>query len=56
MVGNTLSDMLFARNVGMHSVFIPSTEPEVSFPHELIDARFNSLFDFANAVSALMKH
>ncbi len=50
MVGNTLSDMLFARNAGMHSVFIPSTEPEVPFPHELIDARFNSLLDFANAV------
>ena len=50
MVGNKLSDMQFARNVGMHSVFIASTNPEVVFPHELIDARFNTLLGFANAV------
>lgn len=50
MVGNTLSDMKFARNAGMHSVFIPSTEPETPFPHELIDARYDSLLDFANAL------
>ena len=50
MVGNTLSDMQFARNAGMYSVFIPSTEPETPFPHELIDARFNSLFEFAMAL------
>ena len=51
MVGNTLSDMQFARNAGMHSVFIPSTEPGTAFPHELIDARYDSLLDFANAIS-----
>jgi D-glycero-D-manno-heptose 1,7-bisphosphate phosphatase/D-glycero-alpha-D-manno-heptose 1-phosphate guanylyltransferase len=50
MVGNTLSDMRFARNAGMYSVFIPSTEPDVPFPNELIDLRFNSLLDFAMAV------
>jgi len=50
MVGNTLSDMQFARNAGMHAVFIPSTEPDTPFPHELIDARFDSLLDFANAI------
>ena len=51
MVGNTLSDMQFARNAGMHAVFIPSTEPGTPFPHELIDARYDSLLDFANAIS-----
>ena len=50
MVGNSLSDMQFARNAGMYSVFIASTEPEILFPHELIDARFNSLLEFANAI------
>ena len=50
MVGNTLSDMRFARNAGMYSVFIPSTEPATVFPHELIDARFNSLLHFAKAI------
>lgn len=50
MVGNSISDMQFARNVGMHSVFIASTDPETAFPHELIDARFNLLLEFANAI------
>ncbi len=50
MVGNKLSDMQFARNAGMHAVFIASTNPDTVFPHEHIDARFNSLLEFANAV------
>jgi D-glycero-D-manno-heptose 1,7-bisphosphate phosphatase len=50
MVGNTLSDMQFARNAGMFSVFIASTEPEIVLPHEWIDARFNSLLEFATAI------
>ena len=47
MVGNKLSDMQFGRNSGMHTVFIASTNPDTPFPHELIDARFNSLLEFA---------
>lgn len=50
MVGNTLSDMQFARNAGMYSVFIASTNPDIPFPHELIDARFDSLLEFATAI------
>ncbi len=50
MVGNKLSDMQFARNAGMHSVFIASTNPDTAFPHEHIDARFNSLLEFAQAI------
>ncbi len=53
MVGNKLSDMQFARNAGMYSVFISSTNPEILFPHTLIDARFNSLLEFANAISLI---
>ena len=49
MVGNKISDMQFARNVGAYAVFVASTNPEIVFPHELIDARFNSLQEFANA-------
>ena len=49
MIGNKLSDMQFARNAGMVAVFIASTNPEIAFPHELIDARFNSLQEFANS-------
>jgi histidinol-phosphate phosphatase family protein len=51
MVGNKLSDMQFARNAGMHAVFIASTNPDTPFPHELIDARFDSLLEFVNAIS-----
>jgi len=50
MAGNKLSDMEFGRNAGMQTVFIASTNPETPFPHELIDARFDSLFDFASAI------
>ena len=50
MVGNKLTDMQFARKAGMHAVFIASTNPEIVFPHELIDARYNSLFEFAVAL------
>ena len=56
MVGNTISDMQFARNAGMYAVFIPSTEPGTPFPHKLIDARYNSLFDFAKDIGHLIKH
>ena len=51
MAGNKLSDMQFARNAGMYSVFIASTNPEIAFPHELINARFNSLLEFAKAIT-----
>lgn len=50
MVGNKLTDMQFARNAKMHSVFIASTNPEIAFPHNLIDARFDSLIAFAKAL------
>jgi histidinol-phosphate phosphatase family protein len=56
MAGNKLSDMQFARNTGMHAVFIASTNPEIAFPHELIDARFNSLLAFAEAIHHLIKN
>jgi HAD superfamily hydrolase (TIGR01662 family) len=50
MVGNRLSDMGFARNAGMYSVFLATTHPEIEFPHPNIDFRFNSLIEFANAL------
>jgi D-glycero-D-manno-heptose 1,7-bisphosphate phosphatase len=47
MVGNTLSDMEFGRNAGMHTIFIRSTKPAQALPHPAIDTAFNSLADFA---------
>lgn len=49
MVGNRMSDMKFGRNAGMHTVFLATTHPETPFPDPMIDARFNSLFEFAQA-------
>ena len=47
MVGNKKSDMKFARNAGMHSIFITSTNPEITLPDIDIDLRFSSLIEFA---------
>ncbi len=49
MVGNKLSDMGFGRNAGIPTVFLATTNPETPFPHPDIDARFNSLIEFAKA-------
>lgn len=50
MVGNTISDMKFGRNLGVHTIFLPTTRPEVDLQDERIDTVFNSLLDFANAL------
>lgn len=50
MVGNKLSDMLFARNAGIYSIFVATTNPDIAFPHPDIDLRFSSLPDFANSL------
>ncbi|MCW5918050.1 MAG: HAD-IIIA family hydrolase [Ferruginibacter sp.] len=47
MVGNTLSDMEFGRNMGMYTVFLATTRPEVDRKDARIDACFNSLLQFA---------
>jgi histidinol-phosphate phosphatase family protein len=50
MVGNNLSDMGFGRNVGMVTVFLSTTSPETPFPDDRIDARFEDLNAFAQAL------
>ena len=50
MIGNKLSDMLFARNAGTYSVFAATTHPDTPFPHRDIDLRYNSLTEFANSL------
>ena len=48
MIGNTLSDMQFGKNLGISTVFLPTTRPEVNLNDETIDAVFPSLIAFAN--------
>jgi D-glycero-D-manno-heptose 1,7-bisphosphate phosphatase len=47
MVGNTLSDMHFGRNLGIKNVFLTTTRPEVDTNDESIDAVYPSLIAFA---------
>ncbi|MGN6534085.1 MAG: D-glycero-alpha-D-manno-heptose-1,7-bisphosphate 7-phosphatase [Ginsengibacter sp.] len=54
IAGNKLSDMQFGRNAGISTVFIATTNPETEFPHELIDFRFNSLYEFAKELDSLI--
>jgi histidinol-phosphate phosphatase family protein len=51
MVGNTLSDMEFGRNLKAFTVFLPTTRPEVKHNDPLIDAVFPSLLDFARELT-----
>jgi histidinol phosphatase-like enzyme len=50
MVGNNSSDMLFARNAGLYSVFVKTTKPDMLLPHPDIDLVFDSLIGFAKAL------
>ena len=47
MIGNTLSDMQFGRNLGAQTVFLPTTRPEVDLTDDRIDAVYPSLISFA---------
>lgn len=50
MVGNNVSDMLFGRNAGMHTVFLRATSPNLELRHDAIDLSFDILIDFAKAL------
>lgn len=51
MVGNTVSDMEFGRNLGVYTIFLPTTRPEVDLTDKRIDAVCDSLLAFASAIS-----
>jgi D-glycero-D-manno-heptose 1,7-bisphosphate phosphatase len=50
MVGNTISDMKFGRNLGVYTIFLPTTRPEVSLVDNSIDASYPNLHAFAKAL------
>ncbi|MEO8720825.1 MAG: HAD-IIIA family hydrolase [Ginsengibacter sp.] len=51
MIGNTLSDMKFGRNLGVKiNVFLPTTRKDVSLNHPDIDFVFEDLISFATTL------
>lgn len=50
MIGNTISDMQFGRNLGLKTIFLPTTRPEVDLNDSRIDAVYESLVAFANTL------
>lgn len=51
MIGNTLSDMKFGRNLNMAAtIFLPTTRKDVAFNHEDIDMVFDDLISVARAL------
>jgi D-glycero-D-manno-heptose 1,7-bisphosphate phosphatase len=47
MVGNTISDMQFGRNLGVHTIFLPTNRPDVDTSDPRIDAVYPSLIALA---------
>ena len=52
MIGNSMSDMHFGRNVGAYTIFIRSTQPQVARSDKAIDAVYDSLAAAAQALVA----
>ncbi len=51
MVGNTITDMEFGRNVGIAiNIFLPTTNPYVGVQHPMIDMVFPDLLSVAKAL------
>ena len=51
MIGNTLSDMKFGRNLGIAiNIFLPTTRKDVDINHTDIDLVFNDLISVARAL------
>ncbi|MCU0375031.1 MAG: HAD family hydrolase [Chitinophagaceae bacterium] len=55
MVGNNLSDMLFGRNAGMHTVFLQTTQPQLSPGAQHADWVCTHLPDLVNRLRPLMQ-
>jgi D-glycero-D-manno-heptose 1,7-bisphosphate phosphatase len=51
MVGNTLSDMRFGKNLGMFTIFIPSTHPEITTSHPDVDLVLDGLHALPDWIS-----
>jgi histidinol-phosphate phosphatase family protein len=51
MIGNTISDMEFGRNLGIAvNIFLPTTNPYLGVQHPMIDLVFPDLFSVSKAL------
>lgn len=50
VIGNTLGDMEFGRNIGAFTIFLPTNRPDVKHDHPFIDAVYPSLISFAKSL------
>jgi len=51
MIGNTISDMEFGKNIGAHTIFLPTTHPEINDSDSRIDMVLDSLYSFSKILS-----
>lgn len=51
MVGDNMSDMQFGRSAGMYTVLLTTTGTHAALPHPMVDLQYDSLADFAAAIS-----
>jgi D-glycero-D-manno-heptose 1,7-bisphosphate phosphatase len=56
MVGDTISDMLFGKNLKMITVFIETDKRLISENHKLIDLAFKDLQEFAHFIDSVNKN
>jgi len=47
MIGNSMSDMEFGKNLGCYTVFLPTTKPAINTPPSPIDMISHSLIEFS---------
>lgn len=53
MIGNSMSDMEFGRNIGATTIFVTTTNPSIDKTDNRIDAVYDSLPGFANSLQSL---
>lgn len=54
MVGNTLSDMGFGRNLGCYTVYLTTTHPDIDLSDHRIDMVCGSLHEFSEKLTGSM--
>lgn len=50
MVGNSITDMEFAKRLVMHAVFLTTKHEPFALPHDLIDEQYGSLLSWAKTL------